>query len=164
MGEKLARAIALRADGQHTAALSLLQDLVRAQPDDCNVHYQLACTYDNEGMEDRAIDHYEACLQDPSALAPADRRDALLGLGSTYRCLEQYGDAVRVLNRGLQENPSAEEFRVFLALCHHNLGQHQDAVSALLHHIAQFSSHADTAKYRRALHTYANQPDPPYEI
>ena len=164
MNEKLQRAIALREAGQHTAALSLLQDLVRVSPEDCNVQYQLACTYDREGMEDRAIDHYEACLQDSTALKPADRRDALLGLGSTYRCLEQYGDAVRVLSRGLLENPDAEEFRVFLALCHHNLGQHQDAISALLHHIADFSSHADTAKYRHALHTYADQPDPPYQL
>jgi tetratricopeptide (TPR) repeat protein len=157
----IARAIALRDAGQHTAALAILLDLADANRGHATLHYQIASCYDLEGLESDAITHYEVALA--LGLAGDELRGALLGLGSAYRCVEQYADAVRTLERGIEMFPDAAEFSVFLALALHNLGEHRRAMTLLIAHIAEFSADPVTAKHRRALFHYAQQPDAPYD-
>jgi tetratricopeptide (TPR) repeat protein len=158
MQENIERAIALRNESQFTQALAILLDLYNAHPDDAKVNYELACTYDPQGVEDEAIGFYEHAIE--CGLEGDDLRGALLGLGSSYRVIERYADSVRVLQKGIETFPKAEEFRVFLALSLHNMGDHREALRLLLTHIGDFSSDAGVQRYRRAMHHYAEHPDP----
>ena len=140
--------------------MAILLDLYKANPRDPQVNYELACTYDPQGMEEQAIPHYEFAIE--HGLEDDDLRGALLGLGSSYRCMEQYSDSVRTLQKGIALFPNAEEFKVFLALSLYNLGQHRDAMELLLNHIAEFSKEPATKRYSSAIAHYAAQPDPHY--
>lgn len=157
----IGRVEALRGNGQYTEALAFLLDRLRATPDDAMVHYQLGSTYDPQGLEDDAIPYYERALD--LGLTGEHRRNCLLGLGSSYRCMERYGDAIRTLQKGAAEFPEAHEFDVFLALARYNTGEYRDAIRLLLNHIAEFSSDPATARYKRALALYAEKPDAPYD-
>lgn len=157
----IVRAVALREQGQHTVALAILLDCEKTENNNAKLQYEIASTYDPQGLEAAAIPHYERALS--LGLTGDDLRGALLGLGSSYRCLEQYSDAVRTFERGMAEFPDANEFGVFLALALYNLGDNRRALQLLLQHIATHSSDKDTAKYRRAIFTYADNPDPPYD-
>ena len=155
------RAVKCRHASQLTEAMAILLDLHKTHPYDARVNYELACTYDGQGMEEEAVGFYERAIE--AGLQGADLRGCLLGLGSTYRCLEQYSDSVRTLQKGLAAFPDAEEFKVFLALSLYNLGHNREAVSMLLTHIAEYTRHAETKIFRRAILQYADQPDPPYD-
>jgi tetratricopeptide (TPR) repeat protein len=155
------RAVTLRTEGQHTEALAILLDLYNSQPDSAKVNYELACTYDHQGVEDEAIGFYEHAIQ--CGLAGDDLRGALLGLGSSYRCVERFGDAARVLHKGAAEFPDAREFEIFLALTKYNMGDHAEAMRLLLSHIAECTGDAGTGKFKRAISYYAEHLDPPYE-
>jgi len=155
------RAIALRKSGQHTAALAILLDLLKIVPINARLNYEIACTYDPQGLEADAIPFYERALE--LGLSGADRCGALLGLGSSYRCVEQYADAVRTLERGGVEYPDAPEFDIFLALALYNMGEYRRSTQLLLNHIAKFPGSDRIVQFQRAIHYYAGQPDPPYE-
>lgn len=141
--------------------MAILLDLLKGSPDDATLNLELACTYDPQGLEADAVPYYERALA--LGIEGQDRCRALLGLGSSYRCIEQFADAVRTLERGVAEFPDAPEFGVFLGLALYSLGDHQRAVQTLLRHIACHPGHERVAQYQRAIHFYAEQPDPPYE-
>ena len=155
------RAIDLRGEGQHTEALAILLDLYNQQPDNAKVNYELGGTYDQQGVEDEAIGFYEHAIE--CGVEGTDLRGALLGLGSSYRCLERYGDAARALQKGAAIFPDANEFDIFLALTRYNMGEHAEAMRLLLNHIAGHSADAHTQRYRRAIGYYAEHLDPPYD-
>ncbi|MBC7624395.1 MAG: tetratricopeptide repeat protein [Aeromicrobium sp.] len=155
------RAVALRTAGQHTAALAVLLDLLKVAPVEPKLNYEIACTFDPQGLEADAIPFYERALE--LGLSGPDRCGALLGLGSAYRCVEQYADAVRILERGSVEFPEAAEFDVFLALALYNMGEHRRSTQLLLNHIAKFPGSDRIVRLQRAIHYYADRPDPPYE-
>ena len=161
MEEAIQRAIELRRESQHTEALAILLDLVNHHPDDAKVNYELGCTYDHQGVEDEAIAFYEHAIH--CGLAGEDLRGALVGLGSSYRCMERFGDAARALQKGAAAFPDAKEFDVFLALTRYNMGEHAEAMRLLLNHIAEHSADAETQKYRRVIGYYAEHLDPPYD-
>lgn len=159
--EAIQRAIGLRRDSQHTEALAILLDLYNQQPDHAKVNYELGCTYDHQGVEDEAIAFYEHAIQ--CGIAGEDLRGALAGLGSSYRCVERFGDAARILQKGAAAFPDAREFDVILALTRYNMGEHAEAMRLLLNHIAENSADAGTQKYRRSIAWYAEHLDPPYD-
>lgn len=157
----VARARQLRNLNQTTEALAILLDLVEKHPHDAKINYELACTYDSQGVEDEAIGFYEHAIQ--HGLEGDDLRGALLGLGSSYRCVERYGDAARTLQKGAAAFPEANEFDIFLALTRYNMGEHAEAMRLLLDHIAQHSGDPAVSRYRRAISFYAEHLDPPYD-
>jgi tetratricopeptide (TPR) repeat protein len=157
----LARARDARARGQHTSALAILLDLLKTDPKHALINYELACTYDPQGLEADAIPYYEQAIE--SGLEGEDLRGALLGLGSSYRCLERFDDATRTLQNGAARFPDAKEFDIFLAITRYNRGEYRDAMRLLLNHIADFSAEPATQMYKRAIAFYAENLDPPYE-
>lgn len=158
--KNIERAIKLRKASQLTEAMAILLDLQKQNPDNARVSYELGGTYDCQGMEEQAIPLYERAIA--LGLEGDDLRGCLLGLGSSYRCVEQYSDALRTLQKGLTAFPDAAEFKIFLALSFYNLGEAREAVSLLLTHIGEHTAHAGTKRYQRAILNYAIQPDPPY--
>lgn len=161
MQAALKRAAKLRRESKFTEALAILLDLYKANPRDPQVNYELACTYDPQGMEEEAIPHYEFAVE--HGLDGEDLRGALLGLGSSYRSTGRFTDSVRTLQKGIAKYPDAPEFKVFLALSLYNLGQHRDAMELLLTHIADYSKEPATKCYSAAIAHYAARPDPPYD-
>jgi tetratricopeptide (TPR) repeat protein len=159
--KEITRAVGLRKKGQTTEALAILLDLADKAPDHARLHYEIACTYDPQGLESDAIPHYERALS--LGLEGDDVRGALLGLGSSYRCVEQYADAIRTLERGMREFPEAHEFPVFLAMALHNAGDQARAMQLLLKHIAAHTHDKSTKRFERAIFYYADRLQPPYE-
>ena len=161
MDESIQRAVELRRESQYTEALAILLDLYDKHPDHARVNYELACTYDTQGVEDEAIGFYEHAIQ--CGLEGDDLRGALLGLGSSYRCVERFGDSARILQKGAATFPDAREFDIFLALIRHNMGEHDEALRLLLGHIADHSADPGAVRYRRAISYYAEHLNPPYD-
>jgi tetratricopeptide (TPR) repeat protein len=137
MRDRLAEAIQLREEGrakQDRAILeearTLLLDLVSAYPDDAEINFQTAVAHDNSGLGREAIPFYVRALE--QGLSGPDLERALLGLGSTYRALGYYQQAVETLRRGVREFPHNRALQVFLAMALYNTQGYKEAIELLL--------------------------------
>lgn len=157
MNDQLTTAIKLRDDGQLEESRQLLLKLVAEHPSDPMLNYQCAWSHDALGLERQAVPFYERALAE--GLNGDDRRGALLGLGSTYRALGEYTEAVRVLQQGVAEFPEYRALHVFLAMALYNTGQHAAAMEHLLRTITETSSDPSILSYRRAITFYADKLD-----
>jgi tetratricopeptide (TPR) repeat protein len=95
--EKLASAIQLRESQKHEEARQLLLALHAELPNDPQVNYQCAWIHDVLGLEREAIPFYEKAIQ--AGLSDDDLKSALLGMGSTYRCIGQYQKSIETFRR-----------------------------------------------------------------
>jgi tetratricopeptide (TPR) repeat protein len=143
--DRLATAVALRAAGEVTEAKDLLVQLQGEHPDDPEVNLQCAWAHDLLGLESEAVPYYEAAIR--LGLADADRRDALLGLGSTYRTLGRYEDALATLDDG--------GMKVFRAMTLYNNQRAKEACELLLTLLSRTTSDETITVYRRAIDIYA---------
>jgi predicted Zn-dependent protease len=154
----LARAVALREAGALDEARELLLELSSTAPDDAQVAYQTAWVHDALGLERDAIPFYVLAL-DGDGLSAVERRGAMLGLGSTYRTLGQYTEAVAVLLAGVHEFPADRALAVFLAMAQYNAGDAKEAVSGLLTLLVDTTSDQEIQRYHRAITEYAEDLD-----
>lgn len=143
----------LKTQGRYQEATALALRQLAAEPEAATLHFQLACLYDVQGLEQQAIPHYLAALA--RDLPSAQRREAWLGLGSTYRALGEYPASLRAFDDGLSEFPLAKELMLFRAMTRYNLGDGKQAVADLLLLLAETSSDADIRSYQRAIRHYA---------
>ena len=155
MAETLADAVRLREADRLDEARDLLLKLVEEAPDDPVTLYQCAWVHDRMGRERDAAGYYERAVA--SGLGGADLQGALLGLGSTYRCLGEYDKAESVLRRGTSVFPDSRAIEVFLAMALHNLGRHAEAMEILLRNLAETSTDESIARYGRAISYYAGR-------
>jgi RimJ/RimL family protein N-acetyltransferase len=153
----LAQARRLRQAGQHEPARALLVDLLAQRPDDAAAHYEAACVHDFLGREREAVPLYVAAIR--LGLAGDDLRGAYLGLGSTYRALGHYAEARATFLEGLGRFPGAADLQAFLAMTRYNLGEHHEAVAALLRVLADTTSDPAARSYARAMRFYAEDLD-----
>ncbi|MFC9246285.1 tetratricopeptide repeat protein [Streptomyces sp. NPDC057136] len=156
--ELLAEAVRLRVEGHPEQARERLLALTAQFPDAADVAYQTAWVHDVLGLETEAVPYYERGLQLPG-LTEEERRGALLGLGSTYRVLGRYGQAVETLRRGVSEFPDDGALRSFLAMALYNIGEHHEAMKILLRVVATTSTDPYVARYRPAIEHYAKDLD-----
>jgi tetratricopeptide (TPR) repeat protein len=157
MNDQLAEAIHHRTEGNLEQALILFQTLHTAHPDDARVNYHFAWLYDKMGNEHAAVPYYERAIQ--IGLADEELVGAMLGLGSTYRCIGQYEKARQLLTEGVAKFPERGEFKVFLAMTLHNLEQFAAAMQLLLECVAHTSQDAGIQHYQRAILFYADKLD-----
>lgn len=155
---KLARAVALREAGALDEARELLLELSSVAPDNSQIAYQTAWVHDALGLEREAVPFYERAL-DGDGLTAVERRGAMLGLGSTYRTLGQYIEAVNVLTAGVHEFPADRALAVFLAMAQYNVGDAKEAVSGLLTLLVDTTSDQEIRRYERAITMYAEDLD-----
>src|SRR5690349_7870147 len=97
--EKLASAIKLRESEQHEEARQLLLTLHSEFPEDSQINYQCAWIHDLLGLEREAIPFYEKAIQ--TGLQGEDLKSALLGMGSTYRCIGDYQKSIEIFQHAL---------------------------------------------------------------
>lgn len=155
MNQALHKAIELRENGQHEVARAELLRLAQLEPDNPIVNYQCAWTHDNLGLESEAIRFYEQAIA--AGLADNDLEGAILGLGSSYRCVGEYAKSVEILRQGVEQFPSNKGLQVFLALSLHSAGHNADAVAILLQNLAETSSDKSISQYKRAILQYSKE-------
>jgi tetratricopeptide (TPR) repeat protein len=155
--EKLASAIHLRESGDHEEARQLLLELHAEFPEDVQVNYQCAWIHDLLGLEKEAIPFYEKAIQ--TGLNDDDLKSALLGMGSTYRCIGEYQKSIETFQHALSFFPDSQEFKVFLGMAYYNIGEHSKAMELLLNSLANTSSDEGIRRYQRAILFYSDKLD-----
>jgi tetratricopeptide (TPR) repeat protein len=146
--------------GQRTeAACKELAALAEQWPEEAWIAYLAACAHDTLGLEAEAVPLYQRALRSPDGLTPEDRHGAFLGLGSTYRGLGRYTEALSTLRQGLEEFPEDAALRTFLAMALYNVGESRAAVRTLLQVTAATSGDPKVQEYRRAITYYADHLD-----
>jgi tetratricopeptide (TPR) repeat protein len=157
MNDRLERARELRELGELEEARRLLLDLRAQRPDDPHVAVETAWVHDSMGLEEEAVDHYEAALA--GELTEQEARGAYLGLGSTLRTLGRDEDSDRVLRAGIERFPDFPALRAFHAMTLYNLGRSREAVQELLEMLLETTDEPSIERYRRALTAYAGDLD-----
>jgi tetratricopeptide (TPR) repeat protein len=124
--QKLASAIKLRETGKHEEARQLLLELQADSPNDPQINYGRllpgAWIHDLLGLEREAIPYYEKVVQ--KGLSRDDLKSALLGMGSTYRCIGEYQKSIDTFQHALILFPNSHEFNVFLAMTYYNVREY----------------------------------------
>ena len=154
MQSKLEEAIELRNKKEPEAALVVLKSLLESHPDDPNVHYQIAWTCDSMGRETEAAHSYEKAFEHGLSV---DRLGATLGLGSTYRCIGEFGKSLATLDRGVEEFPENRALKVFRALTLYNLGRYEESTRELLIQLVETTKNESIRSYERALRFYSER-------
>jgi tetratricopeptide (TPR) repeat protein len=157
LNEKLASAMRLRESGRQEEARQLLLELHTEFPEDPQVNYQCAWIHDLLGREREAIPFYEKAVQ--TGLSGADLKGALLGLGSTYRCIGDYQKSIETFQQALVLFPDCHEFKVFLGMVYYNIEEYAKAMELLLNSLADTSSDEGIQRYRRAIRFYSDKLD-----
>jgi len=153
--QKFSAAIQLRESQKHQKARDLLLALHAEFPDNPQVNYQCAWIHDVLGLEHEALPFYEKAVQ--QGLSGEDLQGALLGMGSTYRCIGKYQKARDLFEHALEQFPSNYEYKVFLAMTYYNLGEHEKAMELLLNSLADTSKDEGILRYQRAIRFYSDK-------
>lgn len=153
--DKLLKAIQLRKDGKPDQALILLTELLKSNPSDPATNYQLAWTCDVMGKESEAAPFYEKAIS--NGLTGEDRKAAMLGLGSTYRCLGEYQKSLNVFDQAVSEFSEDRSLKVFRALTLHNLGLSEDSIRQILVQLLDTTNDQAIKAYDKALRFYSDR-------
>ncbi|MFM2598245.1 tetratricopeptide repeat protein [Vibrio fortis] len=151
------QAIELRKESKYHESRALLKTLLNDETFAAKAHLQIAWSYDNEGKEQKAVEHYLSSLS--GSLSSVERFDALFGLASTYRSLGMYPKALNYFEQTLTEYPSYIEVQPFYAMCLYNLGRHKEATSLLLKLVVSTTDSEAIKNYQRAISLYAEDLD-----
>ena len=151
------QAIALRKAEKFDESRDLLKPLLENKLYQAQAHLQTAWSYDIQGKEEEAIDHYLNALK--GNLNEIDKKDSLLGLSSTLRSLGRYEDALIYFEKAIKNYPDFNEIKPFYAMCLYNLGRNKEAVSLLLNLLLDTTDEASIISYKRAISLYAEDLD-----
>lgn len=153
----LSKAIELRGEGKLTESNEVLQALVKDDPENAEINYQCAWSFDILGKEAEAVPYYEKALR--MGLNDEDSLGAVIGLGSTYRALGSYKKSKAVFESGLARFPENNALKTFYAMTLYNVGEHVKAMEILLTCLVQTSVDPDINSYKRAIGFYADKLD-----
>ena len=154
MKTEIARAIELRKNNKPEDAMQILKALLQTYPNDPDINYQMAWTCDFMGKESEAVPFYEKAIANG---LKEDRSGAMLGLGSTYRCLGDYEKSLKIFDQAIKEFPENRSLKVFRALTLYNLGQSEESVSQLLIQLLDTTEDETIKSYERALRFYSDK-------
>lgn len=152
---KIQQAIELRKQGRLKESLELCLQLVQADPTSAFIQYQTAWAYDALGEETKAVPYYEKAID--LGLTDEDLAGALLGLGSTFRCIGEYQKSIEILEKGYRLFPEQRQFAVFLSMAYFNVGQHEKSMELLLQIVSETSSDPHIQSYQRAIQFYSSR-------
>ncbi|MGE6256675.1 tetratricopeptide repeat protein [Heyndrickxia sporothermodurans] len=161
MKEQLEYAIAKRNEGKREEANELLVQLAKEYPNDEQVNFHCAWSFDVLGKETEAVPYYEKAIS--LGLKGEDLEGALLGLGSTYRTLAQYEKSKETFLKGMKLFPNNRAIQVFYAMTLYNLNQHHAAMEILLKSLAETSNDPAIISYKQAIEFYSDKLDTKWE-
>lgn len=145
----------LRKSGDAVGAFEVVQMALKDHSQSADLNYLAACICDADRTEIEAVTYYLKALE--LGLKGHDRRDALLGLGSTYRSLGEYTKSKEIFEAGIKEFPQYHPYFVFLALTEFNLQQPEQTVKILLDQLVETTSDQEIRSYERALRFYSTR-------
>jgi predicted Zn-dependent protease len=157
MESRLDTALALRRNGQLDDSRAALLEMAAARPDDATILYQCAWAHDLLGLEREAAPYYERAIA--CGLDGDELRGALLGLGSTYRCIGEYRKAAETLRRGVATFPEDRALQVFLAMALYHVDEVKEAMGLLLENLAATTADPSIGAYRSAIAFSADKLD-----
>jgi tetratricopeptide (TPR) repeat protein len=155
MEDKLLNAIQLRKDNKLDQALVVFAELLKLSPSNPTYNYQMAWTCDVMGMESEAVPFYENAIA--YGLSGDDRKGAMLGLGSTYRCLGEYHKSLICFDQAIAEFAEDRALKIFRALTLHNLGKSEESVGQLLIQLLDTTKDESIKSYDKALRFYSDK-------
>jgi RimJ/RimL family protein N-acetyltransferase len=132
-----------------------IQNAIIKYPKSAHLHYLGACICDAHRTETEAVSFYLKALS--LGIGGSDRRDALLGLASTYRTLGRYEESKKYFEIGIEEFPDYKPYYVFLALTQFNLQQSELSIKTLLELLIDSTSDQEIRSYQRALKFYSTR-------
>ncbi|EAE5920899.1 hypothetical protein LMIV_0707 [Listeria monocytogenes FSL J1-208] len=139
-----------------TARKQALTELENS-PESAELHYFAAWAHDALGKEDAAIPFYEKALQ--LGLPTDSRKEAYIGLGSTYRITGQPEKASLLFETALQEFPDNNALRTFSVMAKYNQGLEKEALQEALMLLTQTTSDENILSYKKAIQFYAQDLD-----
>ncbi|MEK4921373.1 tetratricopeptide repeat protein [Cytobacillus sp. FSL R5-0569] len=154
MQDEIMEALRLRKQGEWLLSNQLFLKMLESFPDDANLLYQSAWSYDLLGEERKAVPLYEKAIQKGMK---EDLEGAYIGLGSTLRTLGEYEKSKAVLEEGFHQFPHNGALVTFLAMTLYNLGEHELAMNHLLRLLANTSRDESITAYQEAIHFYREQ-------
>ena len=118
-------------DRDHMApTIAALEALHLAHPDEAELVYEYAGSFDTAGEEERAAPLYEQALA--MGLEGRTLRRCLLQYGSTLRNLERCEESLAVLDRAVVDHPESVALAVFRAFTLLEAGRADAAVGSLV--------------------------------
>lgn len=157
MAQVLDEAIKLREIGRKKESNRLMTKLVEDFPENPQINYQCAWSFDILGEEEKAVPFYEKAID--LGLSGKDLEGALLGLGSTYRTLGKYQESKRTFLKGIELFPTNNAMRTFFAMTLYNLKDHQKSMEILLQCLLETSTDEDIQSYKKAIEFYSDKLD-----
>lgn len=154
MKAQLEKVIQFRKENKPEKALDLLNELLKTYPENPDVNYQMAWTCDFMGKESDAVQYYEKAISNGLI---ENLSGAMLGLGSTYRCLGEYEKSLNLFDRAVREFPENRALKIFRALTLYNLGKAEESVSQLLLQLLDTTSDTSIKSYEKALRFYSDK-------
>ena len=147
--------ISLRKAGKLIEANHLFLELLKNEPENSQLNYQCAWSFDSLGEEKLAVPYYIKAID--GNLNREDLEGAYLGLGSTYRTLGDYQASKNTFLTAISLFPDKEVFKVFYSMTLYNLEEHSKAMEILLTTLIKTSSDQSIQEYEKALLFYAPQ-------
>lgn len=151
----------LRSEGSFEKTMEHLSKVLLERSHDPVVHLQIAWTHDSLGKETDAVSAYEKAIE--LGLQGEELKDALLGIGSTYRTIGEYQKSKEAFEKGLVAFPNFRPFRVFLSLTLYNLGEYSASMEILIKQLVETTSDQSIRDYERALLFYSDKLDEKYD-
>ncbi|USK29852.1 tetratricopeptide repeat protein [Bacillus sp. CMF21] len=160
----LNKAIALREDGRVKQDMTILNEartlllkMSEDYPDNAEINYQIGIAYDNSGFGKDAIPYYVKAIE--QGLSGPDLQRCLLGLGSTYRLLGHYDEAVETLHRGVTQFPEHRGLQIFYSLALYNTGNYKEAMEIVLMNLMETTTDENLQYFKRGISYYAQHLD-----
>jgi Flp pilus assembly protein TadD len=130
--------------------------MTTTEPDNVAVRMEAAYACDKFGTETEAVVHYDAAWK--LGIPDTDRREFMLGYGSTLRNVGRLEESLAILGEAVGEFPDDPALRAFLALSLHSSGENQAAIATLLGVALDLAAGTDKLDgYDRALSFYHQQ-------
>ncbi len=148
----LAEVRALRIAKKHVEHLAAATELVGDEPDSAEAQIEAAYAHDTAGRERLAIRHYEEAYR--LGVPAAEKRNFLVGFGSTLRNVDRADEAVAVLAQAVIDDPHYMPFHAFLSLALFSAGHPREALAAMLGCALEAARPTAFDRYERALGEY----------
>ncbi|EFP2886046.1 tetratricopeptide repeat protein [Listeria monocytogenes] len=149
--------LTLLQNGDYETARKQALTELENNPESAELHYFAAWAHDALGKEDAAIPFYEKALQ--LGLPTDSRKEAYIGLGSTYRITGQPEKASLLFETALQEFPDNNALRTFSVMAKYNQGLEKEALQEVLMLLTQTTSDENILSYKKAIQFYAQDLD-----
>ena len=150
------KGITLRKIGKLIESNEYFLQLIQEHPQNAIVNYQCAWSFDVLEKETDAIFYYEQAIS--LGLPDNDLKEALLGLGSTYRAIGKYHKSKETFEKGMTLFDD-KSLRVFYAMSLYNLKEYSEAMEIVLKILADTTRDESIVQYKQAINFYADKLD-----